>query len=121
MAAFALGSIIPTRYYIRADSGATETDTDYGVLLDAVRLQTGSETAALYEFHPETSEFNAVTSRSSIGARVKDVGITLSSATSRWIGSLAGPTQGRPATEPNFERFPEVLQYQLKRLEIIPL
>ncbi len=121
MAAFALQNISQTRYYIRSDSGAAETETDYAVLLDAVRLQTGSETAALYEFQPETSEFNAVTSRSSIGARVKDVGVTLSSATSQWIGSLAGPTQGRPATEPNFERFPEVLQYHLKRLAIVPL
>jgi GAF domain-containing protein len=121
MAAFALQNVSQTRYYIRSDSGAAETETDYALLLDAVRLQTGSETAALYEFQPETSEFNAITSRSSIGARMKDVGVTLSSTTSQWIGSLAGPTQGRPAAEPNFEKFPEVLQYQLKRLAIIPL
>jgi GAF domain-containing protein len=121
MAAFALQSISQTRYYIRSDSGITETETDYALLLDAVRLQTGSETAALYELQPETSEFNATTSRSSIAARVKDVGVTLSAATSRWIESLAGPTQGRPAAEPNFEKFPEVLQYRLKRLAIVPL
>jgi hypothetical protein len=121
MAAFALQNISQTRYYIRTDSGVAEAETDYALLLDAVRLQTGSETAALYEFQPETSEFKAITSRSSIAARVKEVGVTLSSATSQWIGSLAGPTQGRPAAEPNFERFPEVLQYHLNRLMIVPL
>jgi hypothetical protein len=121
MAAFALQHISQTRYYIRLDSVVAETETDYGLLLDAVRFQTGSETAAIYELQSQISEFNAITSRSSIAARVKDVGVTLSSATSQWIESLAGPTQGRPAAEPNFERFPEVLQYQLKRLVIVPL
>jgi GAF domain-containing protein len=52
---------------------------------------------------------------------VKEVGVTLSAATSRWVESLTGAVQGRPATEPHFEKFPEVLQYQLKRLIVVPL
>jgi transcriptional regulator with GAF, ATPase, and Fis domain len=52
---------------------------------------------------------------------VKEVGVTLSDPTSQWIESLAGPAQGKPAAEPNFERFPEVLQYELKRLLVVPL
>jgi GAF domain-containing protein len=121
MAAFALQEIIPTRYYIRLDSTVAETDTDHAFLLDAVRLQTGSQTAVLYGFEAETSEVNAVAARSGSAARVKDVGVTLSHATGRWIESLGGPVQGRPAGEPDFERFPEVLQYQVKRLVIVPL
>ena len=45
----------------------------------------------------------------------------MSGSTSRWLDSLARPVQGRPAAEPNFEKFPETLQYQVKRLAIIPL
>jgi GAF domain-containing protein len=47
--------------------------------------------------------------------------VTLSHPTSQWIESLAGPVQGKPAAEPNFEKFPEVLQYQLKHLLVVPL
>jgi transcriptional regulator with GAF, ATPase, and Fis domain len=121
MAAFTLQNLIRTRYYIRLDSGAAENETDHALLLDAARQQTDSETAVLYEFQPETSEVNAIAARSGIAARMKDVGVTLASATSQWIESLVNPVQGRPAAEPNFEKFPEVLQYQLKRLVIAPL
>jgi hypothetical protein len=126
MAAFALQNTIPTRYYIRLNSSVAENETDHALLLDAARQHTDSETAVLYEFPPEafeqgTAEVNAITARSGIAARVKDVGVTLASATSRWIESLASPVQGRPAAEPNFEKFPEVLQYRLNRLVIAPL
>jgi len=126
MAAFALQNTIPTRYYIRLNSSVAENETDHALLLDAARQQTDSETAVLYEFQPAafdpgTAEVNAITARSGIAARVKDVGVTLAAATSRWIESLVNPVQGRPAAEPNFEKFPEVLQYRLKHLAIAPL
>jgi GAF domain-containing protein len=121
MAAFALQNIIQTRYYFRLDSTVADTETDHALLLDATRLQTGSETAVLYAFDPETSEVNAISARSSIAPRVKDVGVTLSNAASQWLESLAGPAQGQPASEANLEKFPEVLQYHLKRLVIVPL
>jgi hypothetical protein len=121
MAAFALQNIIQTRYYIRLDSSVAETETDHALLLDAARSQTDSETAVLYAIQSEMSEVNAITARSGSAARVKDVGVTMSHATSQWLESLPGPVQGRPAGESNFERFPEVLQYQVKRLAIVPL
>jgi len=121
MAAFAFQNIIQNPYYVRLDSGIAETETDHAFLLDAAREQTDSWTAVLYGFQPESSEVNAITVRSGGAARLKDVGVTLSAATSQWIDSLASPVQGRPAVEPNFEKFPEVLQYQLKRLAIVPL
>ena len=126
MAAFALQPIssqtnVPSRYYVRLDSSVAGRETDHTFLLDASRLHTDSETAVIYGFQPETSELNAVAARSSGAARVKDVGVTLSAATSRWFESLAGPAQGAPPSEPNFEKFPEVLQYQLKRLIVVPL
>jgi hypothetical protein len=126
MAAFAIQDIIRTRYYIRLDSTIAENESDHALLLDAARLQTDSETAVLYEFEPEASdsgdtEVNAIVVRSGIAARVKGVGVTLTAATSKWIESLVDPVQGRPWAEPNFEKFPKVLQYQLKRLMIAPL
>jgi transcriptional regulator with GAF, ATPase, and Fis domain len=120
MAAFALADVIQTRYYIRLDSTVAGSETDHALLLDAARTQTDSQTAVIYGLQRETSELNGVTARSSITARVKDVGVTLSNATSQWIDSLAGAVQGTPA-ESNLERFPEVLQYQLKRLIVVPL
>jgi hypothetical protein len=121
MAAFAFQDFIQTRHYIRLDSAVAETETDHALLLDVVKLRTDSQTAVIYAFQPETSELNAIAARSGIAARVKDVGVTLSPVTTQWIESLAEPVQGMPRNEPNFEKFPEVLQYQLKRLAIVPL
>jgi GAF domain-containing protein len=121
MAAFALQNLVPTRYFIRLDSSVAERDTDHALLLDATRSQTESQTAVIYAFQPETLEVNAVTVRSSVAARLKDVGVTLSAATSVWLDSLRGAVQGSPAAEPYFEKFPETLQYQVKRLAIVPL
>ena len=124
MAAFSLynQSLYRRRATISAlDSSVAGRETDHTFLLDASRLRTDSETAVIYRFQPETSELIAIAARSSSAARVKDVGVTLSPATSQWLESLAGPAQGTPSTEPNFEKFPEVLQYQLKRLIVVPL
>jgi len=121
MAAFALQHIAQIRYYIRLDSSAAGTDTDHTLLLDAARLYTDSQTAVIYGFQPETSELMAFAARSSSAARIKDVGVTLSTAASRWFESLAGPVQGTPSSASNFEKFPEVLQYQLKHLIVVPL
>jgi transcriptional regulator with GAF, ATPase, and Fis domain len=121
MAAVALQPIAQSRYYIRLDSSVAGRETDHTFLLDASRHHTESQTAVIYGFQPETSELNAVAARASDAARVKDVGVTLSAATSRWFESLVAPAQGTPSTEPNLEKFPEVLQYQLKRLIVVPL
>jgi GAF domain-containing protein len=121
MAAFAFQNVISTRYYVRLDSGLAGWETDYAFLLDASRSHTESQTAVVYTFEPETFEVNAIAVRSSIAARLKDVGVTLSGSTSHWLDSLANAVQGKPAAEPNFEKFPEALQYQVKRLAIVPL
>jgi hypothetical protein len=121
MAAFALQNIAQTRYYIRLDSATAETETDQALLLDVARLQTDSQAAVLYQVQPEASTLVALTARSTVQARVKEVGVTLSPSASGWIESLTHPVQGSHAGEPNFERFPEVLQYQLKRLMVVPL
>lgn len=121
MAAFALQNIVEPRYFVRLDSIIAERDTDYALLLDATRSQTESHTAVIYAFRPETLEINAVTVRSSVAPRLKDVGVTLSAAGSIWLDSLRGAVQGSPDVEPYFEKFPEALQYQVKRLAIVPL
>jgi hypothetical protein len=121
MAAFALQQIAQARYFVRLDSTLATTETDHALLLDAARQQTDAQTAVIYGFQFETAELNAVSARSSLAARVKDVGVTLSAATSQWIESVTGTTQGSPATDPHFEKFPEVLQYNLKRVMVAPL
>jgi hypothetical protein len=121
MAAFAVQEIIPTRFYIRLDSGTAEKEIDHSLLLDAARARTDSSTAVIYSFQPETFELQAIAARSSVASRVKDVGVTLSAATSQWFEALAGPVQGRPSEQANFEKLPEVLQYQVQRLLIVPL
>jgi hypothetical protein len=120
MAAFALQEIVQTRYYIRLDSGTPEKEIDHSLLLDAARSRTDSNTAVVYALQPETFDLEAIAARSSLAPRVKDAGVTLSAATSQWFESLARPVQGR-APEPHFEKLPEVLQYRLERLAIIPL
>lgn len=108
-------------YCIRLDSSLAKLETDCGWLLDAVRVETRSETAVLYEVSRKISDVSAVVVRSSIAARVKDVGVKLGSATNEWIHALTGPAQSMAAGEPNFGKFPEVVQFGLKRLLIAPL
>jgi GAF domain-containing protein len=121
MAAFAFQNAVPVNYYIRLDSRIAETETDHSLLLDAVRVETNAQSAVLYGFQAETFEVSAITARTSSEARVRDVGVTLSPATSRWLESIAGPEQGRPAADLNFEKFPEVLQFKVSRLVVVPL
>ena len=121
MAAFALQNVNSTRYYIRVDSGLASRETDHALVLDATRARTHAQTAVIYTFVPETFEVNAIAVRSNIEPRLKDVGVTLSSAASDWLDSLVDAVQGRPGAEPNFEKFPEALQYHVKRLAVVPL
>jgi hypothetical protein len=121
MAAFAFHHPVPTRYYIRLDSVVAERETDHALLLDAARAQTNSQTAVIYAFQPEILEVRAVTARTNLTAQLKDVGVTFSEVASRWLESLPGTTQGTPAGQRNFEKFPEALQYQVKRLVVVPL
>jgi two-component system, response regulator PdtaR len=121
MAACALQNIVQTRYYIRLDSSVAAAESDHTLLLDAVRLQTDAQTAVIYGFQQETSELSGFTARSGSAARVKDLGLTLSHPTSQWIERLAGAVEGSAATDSRFEKFPEVLQYQLSRLLVAPL
>jgi GAF domain-containing protein len=108
-------------YYIRLDSSVAEIETDYAWLLDAVRRETNCEVGVLYGVHEELSDVSAIAVRSRIAPRTEDIGVRLDNAAHEWIKALTGPLQGRPAGESNFKVFPEVLQYDLKRLVIAPL
>jgi ANTAR domain len=121
MAALAFQNIIQTIGYIRLDTSVAETDRDDALLLDAARVHTGSQVAVIYGHRGETSELKAIAARSSIETRVKNAGVTIGPAMSEWIESLAGPIQLSLADGAFFERFPEVFQYHLKRLLIVPL
>jgi hypothetical protein len=119
MAAFALQSIGPESYYIRLDSSIANQENDHALLLDVARQRTQSVTAVLY--FADGLEMNALTARANLIARIKDVGVTLSEETTAWLGDLYYTVQCLPAEDPNFEKFPEVLQYQLRRLALVPL
>jgi two-component system, response regulator PdtaR len=121
MAALAFETTGYTRYYIRLDSAIAEHDNDHALLLDALRERTGSETAVVYAFHPEELEVRALAVRSAVPARLRDAGVTLSVQTSRWLESLPAAAQGQALVDVNFEKFPEALQYQVKRLIVVPL
>ncbi len=121
MAALAFRNSILTIEYIRLDTGTAETDRDNAFLLDATRLQTGSQTAVVYAYHAEDLALSAIAARSSIASRVKDAAITIGAEMSQRIESLPGPVQGSPADGRFFERFPEVFQYRIKRLAVVPL
>jgi GAF domain-containing protein len=121
MAALALPQVTAGRYYIRQDLAIIETETDYTLLLDAVLSQIEAQTATIYLLDSETSDLAAIAGKSNLEAHIKDVGVTLSGATTRWLNALAGPVHGRPAEEPHFEKFPEALLYRAQRLAIVPL
>ncbi len=121
MAALAFEHSIQSIEYIRLDSATADADGDHALLLDAARTLAGSQTAVLYVFKAEASELNAIAVRPHFETRIKNVGATITAGMSKWIESLARPVQGSPAETPLFERFPEVFQYRLNRLAVIPL
>jgi GAF domain-containing protein len=121
MAALAFRNSIQTIDYIRLDTSTAETDRDNAFLLDATRLQTGSQTAVVYAYQAEDFELKGIAARSSIASRVRDAAVTIGAEMSERIESLPGPVQGSPVDARFFERFPEVFQYHLKRLAVVPL
>jgi two-component system, response regulator PdtaR len=121
MAAFAFETINYSRYYIRLDSAIAEHETPLSILLDAALDRTESQTAIVYAFQPEELEVRGIAARSVVASRLRDTGVTLSVGTSRWLETLAGVVQGSPRSDANFEKFPEALQYQVKRLIVVPL
>jgi GAF domain-containing protein len=121
MAAFAFENVDYSRYYIRLDSAITETETDHALLLDVARELTNAQSAVVYALQPDELEIKAIAARSVVPSRVLDAGVTLSLGTSRWLESLTGIVQGASRRDVNFENFPEALQYQVKRLIVVPL
>lgn len=121
MAAFAFQNVVQSIGYIRLDSAVAEKERDDALLLDAACLQTGSQIAVVYAYQAELSELKAIAARSSLTTRVKNAGVTVNSAMSTWIEALEAPVQGSPADGAFFEKFPEVFQYHLKRLAVLPL
>lgn len=108
--------------YIRLDSAvAADASRDDSFLLDAAQHRTNSQTAVVYALRVEASELKAVAVRSCVETRVKDAGVSINAAINNWIERLPGLVQGSPAGGAFFERFPEVLQFRLKRLAVLPL
>lgn len=121
MAAFAFENVNYGRYYFRLDSTLTPGDTDHAFILDSARELTASQTAIVYGFDRHELEVRAVAVRSGIGARLGATGVTFTVNASRWLERLTGPAQASPLSDPNFEKFPEALQYRLPRLLVTPL
>jgi GAF domain-containing protein len=121
MAALAFRNSIQTIDYIRLDTSTAESDKDNAFLLEATRLQTGAQTAVVYARQGAEFELKGIAARSSIASRVKDAAVTIDAEMSERIESLPGPVQGSPIDARFFERFPEVFQYHLKRLAVVPL
>jgi len=121
MAAFAFQNVVQNIDYIRLDSAVVEQDGGDALLLDASRLQTGSQIAVIYRYQTALSELRAIAVRSSLTTRVRNAEVTIGAAMSAWIESLEGPAQGSPADARFFDKFPEVFQYRLRRLAVLPL
>lgn len=121
MAALAFRNTVQTIEHIRLDTSTAENDWDNAFLLDAARFQTGSQTAVIYNWQSGVFELNAIAARSSIASSMKETAVTIGPEISELIESLARPVQGSPGEAHFFEKFPEVFQYGLKRLAVVPL
>jgi GAF domain-containing protein len=121
MAAFAFQNVIQTIDYIRLDSAAAEADRDNVFLLDSALSHKDAQTAVIYRYEPEAFELRGIAIRPAIPMRLSNAGATIASGMSRWIENLARPVQASPAATPMFGKFPEVLQYRLGRVAVIPL
>lgn len=121
MAAFAFQNVVPAIDNIRLDTRVAEAEGDHTFLLDAVRSVTGAQVAVVYVFRAECAELKATAARCTAKTRVKDSSVNIGAAMSEWIESMDGPAQGGPGEQAHFEKFPEVFQYQLRSMALLPL
>lgn len=121
MAALAFQNVIPAIDYIRLDTKVAQAEGDHTFLLDAVRSVTASQVAVVYVVREQCSELKAAAARCAVETRVKDASVTIGAGMSQWIESLDGLAQGGHGERTYFEKFPEVFQYQLRRIALVPL
>jgi GAF domain-containing protein len=110
-----------TRYYVRLNSAIVGAETDFDPALVVLVLQAQADTAIIYRFDEEKSEFQAIAGHSGERATIRDAGVTLTPAVSQWLFALTDARQGSAKADEYFERFPERLQYGVNQLLAIPL
>jgi GAF domain-containing protein len=121
MASTAFHQDFHTRYYFRLNSEIVGADTDFDPALGFLAFQAQADTAVVYRFDQDVSEFRAVAAHAATPAAIRDAGVTLTQSASRWIFSLTQPDQGSANKEERFERFLERLQYGVDQALVIPL
>jgi len=110
-----------TRYYFRLNSEIAGADTDFDPALVFLALRAQADTAVVYRFDQEVSEFRAIAAHAHAPAAIRDAGVTLTQSASHWIFSLSEPDQGSANDDDRFERVLERLQYGVDRVLVIPL
>ena len=121
MATAAINEEFHTRYYFRLNSEIIGAETDFDPALAVLALQTQADTAIVYRFDQEKSEFQAMAAHSGVRATIRDTGVTLTPTVSQWLFTLIGAQQGSARTDERFERFPERLQQGVDQLLAVPL
>ncbi len=110
-----------TRYYFRFNSEVAGEENGFELALVVLALQTQADTAVVYRFDQESSEFRGFAAHADRPAAIRDAGVTLTQSASQWIFSLTEPEQGSASKEERFERFLERLQYGVDRVLVVPL
>ena len=121
MASLAFQQSFHTRYYFRLNAEIVGADTEFDSALLFLVLQAHADTAVVYRFDQDISEFRAIAAHANRAAAIRDAGVTLTSAASQWIFSLEQAEQGSTNKEERFERFLERLQYGADRILVVPL
>jgi len=110
-----------TRYYFRLNAEIVGAETEFDPALIMLALQAQADTAFVYRFDQEVSEFRAVAGHADTPAAIRDAGVTLTPSASGWIFRLSDPEQGSANSNERFERFLERLQYSVDRMLVVPL
>jgi GAF domain-containing protein len=97
------------------------TGRDLAFILGSLLGRVNAASAVVYRHDEESGEFRAVAARVDVVPRIPELGVTLSLTATAALRHSEQPFQTSTETDPRFAGMPEVLQYGLKRLLVIPL
>ena len=119
------------RYTLQLNVPTLPKQTHLALILKTAGCDTNADAAVFYRLDSETDELHAAAFHAWTAPRVPDVRVALSSVTCEWLHTLDEPAQGRTTSgesaagesryDKRVERFPEVLQFGINRLLVLPL
>lgn len=111
------------RYTLHLNTAESMRKPQFAFILRSAPFSIGVDAAVFYRAAEGTDQLQAEAFHARTDPRVPDVRVALGTAACTWLDGLRTPVHGHAAEDSrhkHLERFPEVLQFGLGRLLVIP-